>query len=705
MHSQFIRGNQLTQKYRFTQFFSLVGVFLVLIGALSVFANNAYYLLQGHVSLSLLLFCLSFALAVFWPAQAFIFTIACLPLVGNLSQELGLILGINLLTWVNPGLDLVAGCYLGWMVNQGQRQSCVQCIKRSEVSMPWPVGLLLSWVLLSATLAIARNITQSAARTDLKGALFNLVNFRPMGWHDDYYPINDFIAYSLACGLVMLTVAHLTNFKNRDAIVFRPLMLGLFIAALAGLVQSQFGYGLPDTLKEFRRDVFGYAVIGLQPDLHAYAGHMLLGALGLWGYFQVINSRRETWWILFIIVISWMGVVLSKSRSTLLIAIAVGVASFIFIWVRDHRSLRRLLVIVALILLASLLAWTEGFLGNGAFLGWSSELANQLRSKDVLNFNQLGGIMGSRFEIWSAAIRMIEAFPMVGIGQGEFYRLSADVSFSKSHFLFLNHGENAHNYFLQTLAELGFIGMMLFGLVLLYPFKKISSKQHLIPAMIGLGSLFLGNIFSHAFLVRENLLLAAVLLGLSYAWLAATPKKDTAILRHSSEGVDKGVKNNHLFLTNTKWIGAVVLMVILGGLEVVYSWHKLPFSPGVLCQKALPLSDDGWSSGAYELVLPSGVRGVKLPIQIERPKLNQYPLEVRIALFNSKQFDVPVQVKRYNTRSSDVIDLVLPNEGIIAEGNVKMRLDLSSCYTPRNLGVNNDARKLGMIIGEPQFLR
>lgn len=699
MHSQLIRGNQQIQKFRLTQFFSLIGVFFVSIGALSVFANNAYYLLQGYISLSLLLFCLSFSLAVFWPIQSFIFTIVCLPLVGNLSQELGSMLNVNLLTWVNPGLDLVAGCYLGWIANQKRCQSLARCVTHSEVSMPWPVGLLLFWIAFSTVLAITRNITQSAARTDLKGALFNLVNFRPMGWHDDYYPINDFIAYSLACGLIMLTIAHLTNLKNRDAIVFRTLMLGLFIAALAGLVQSQFGYGLPDTLKEFRRDVFGYAVIGLQPDLHAYAGHMLLGALGLWGYFQVIRSRRERWWILFIIAISWMGVVLSKSRSTFLIAIAVGVASFIFIWVRDQRSLRRLLVILAPILLVSLLAWSEGF------LGWGRELVNLLRSKEALNINQLGGIMGSRFEIWSAAIRMIEAFPMVGIGQGEFYRLSADVSFSKSHFLFLNHGENAHNYFLQTLAELGFIGMMLFVLMLLYPYKKISSKQHLIPAMIGLGSMFLGNVFSHAFLVRENLLIAAVLVGLAYAWSLADPKKEIAILRYSSEGVNKGFKNYTLFLTNVKWAGVVVLVVILGGLEVVYSWHKFPFSPSLLCQKALPLSDDGWSSGAYELALPSGVRGVKLPLQIERPQLNQYPLEVRIALFNSKQFDLPVQVKRYNTQSSDVIDLVLPNDGIITEGNVKMRLDLSSCYTPRNLGVNIDARKLGVIIGEPQFLK
>ena len=377
MHFQFIRVNHLVEKYRLDRFFSFAGVLLALIGALSIFINNAYYLLRGDVSLSLLLFCASFVFAVFSPIFAFIFTITCLPLVGNLSQELGLIFGINLLTWVNPGLDLVAGCYLGWMVNQGRRKSFPRFIEQWETSMPWPIGLLLSWIALSSTLAIARNITQSAARTDLKGVLFNFAHFRPMNWHDDYYPIADFIAYSLACALVMLAVANLANLKNRDDVVFRPLMLGLLIAALFGLIQSIFGYGLPEGLKDFRRDLFGYAVIGLQPDLHAYAGHMLLGALGLWGYFQITNSRSERWWILLIIILSWVGVILSKSRSTLLIAVAISITCFIVIWMRERHSWRRPLAFFTLIFFISLGIWSADLLGEGAFFGWGGELVSQ----------------------------------------------------------------------------------------------------------------------------------------------------------------------------------------------------------------------------------------------------------------------------------------------------------------------------------------
>lgn len=699
MHYLLIRGNRLLQKGSFAQFLSFTGTFLATVGAMSVFANNAYHLFRGSISLSLLLFLISFLLAAYRPVFAFIFTVTSLPLVGNLSKQLELVFGISILTWVNPGLDLVAGCYLGWFVNQIRSQSPFQFIKNSITSMPWPVGLVLSWIALSTALAISRNVMQSAARTDLKGAIFNFVHFRPMGWHDDYYPIVDLIAYSLAGALVMLAIFNLAKLKNRDVVVFRSLIFGLLIAVLVGFLQSISGLGLPEALKNFRRDFFGYVAIGLQPDLHAYAGHMLLGAVGLWGYFQVTKSPQERFLIVSMIALSWLGLILSKSRSTFLIAMMVSIMGLVFILNRDRRSVIGPFFVLMLLILILLGISTAHLFFDGSLLGWVSDLIDQLRSKDTSNLHQLGGVMGSRFEIWSAAFRMIDGFPLAGVGQGEFYRLSENVTFSKSHFLYLNHGENAHNYFLQTFAELGFVGVVIFAIAIFYPICKIASKRNLIPATVGLVSLFLGNIFSHSFLVRENLLLGAVLIGLAYAWLWEDSMRDGSII----EPPNDRVKNHHSVLKGGVLIGISALVLSVS--EVVYSWNKAPFTFGALCQKIMPLSDDGWSSGAYELILPAGVRGVKLPIKIDRPKLERYPLEIRSALFNSRQYEIPASIKRYDREAIDEIELLLPNKGVVTESNVKLRLDLSSCYTPRNLGVNTDSRKLGLIIGSPEFIR
>jgi hypothetical protein len=62
-------------------------------------------------------------------------------------------------------------------------------------------------------------------------------------------------------------------------------MLGLAISAITGLIQAATGWGLPEALLQFRKDAFGYAAIGLQPDLHAFAAHMLLGLLVFGGTF------------------------------------------------------------------------------------------------------------------------------------------------------------------------------------------------------------------------------------------------------------------------------------------------------------------------------------------------------------------------------------------------------------------------------------
>jgi O-antigen ligase len=73
----------------------------------------------------------------------------------------------------------------------------------------------------------------------------------------------------------------------------------------------------------------------------------------------------------------------------------------------------------------------------------------QMQSRRLDSLSDLGGMMGSRFEIWSAVTNMFSAYPLMGVGEGEFYRLSSNISFARSEFLQLNRGENAHNYFLQ----------------------------------------------------------------------------------------------------------------------------------------------------------------------------------------------------------------------------------------------------------------
>jgi O-antigen ligase len=90
---------------------------------------------------------------------------------------------------------------------------------------------------------------------------------------------------------------------------------------------------------------------------------------------------------------------------------------------------------------------------------------------------------------------MFALFPFAGLGQSEFYRQSANHDLTHSLFLSIEqNGENAHNYFLQTMVETGILGFGAFLFLLLYPVIQTKDKRALIPAIVALLAIFSGNI-------------------------------------------------------------------------------------------------------------------------------------------------------------------------------------------------------------------
>jgi hypothetical protein len=319
---------------------------------------------------------------------------------------------------------------------------------------------------------------------------------------------------------------------------------------------------------------------------------------------------------------------------------------------------------------------------------WLIEPIQLVKNKDFTNLSVLGGASGSRFEIWGAAFNMIKAFPLMGVGQGNFYHLSADVAFSKSHFLALNGGENAHNYFLQTFAELGLAGMIAFLLAFVFPFIYIHNRKLLLAASLGISALFLGNLYSHSFLVRENLLLCAALLGLMY--LIAS--------KHQTSECSSNVEVNHLGAQNILIIASVLLLGFGSIHEVYQSFFRHPFLAGKNCFLYKPPTHDGWTSGIYMLKVPKGSHGVMVPLRVERPNLKTRPLIIDINILNLKNDSFASSSKSWDQSKKDEISVGLPLGGVL-DSDLIARLRLSSCYTPRNLGVSTDGRVLGVQVG------
>ena len=664
-----------------------------LVASGSVFLNDLYFWSQSGHYINPYLLLIAFFLAFgpgLWGLAVIIFL---LPLSAGLGTQLNAYLGAQFLILTNAGLDLVAGFFLGSALREISKSSHFFGKNRHrdltgamKELAPWPIALVIVMITISTAIAISRNVYQSAAATSFKGLLFNLVHFRPIGWHDDYMPISDWIAYALAVAMIILVIGQLRDRENKNQIIFRPIMAGLVIASLMGVSQAITGMGLPENLLGFRKDLLGYAVIGFQPDLHAFAGHMLLGAVGLWGYFYSGISRLERKLVLLVVALSWVGLILSKSRALLLIALVAMLIWFVWcLWKKKNRFfLPAIALLVSAITIFIVLIFNfSNNLGGIPVLSWLGELANEFKSRDLTSWSLFSGIFGSRFEIWEAAIRMWWEFPLMGIGQGNFYRLSDIASFSKSHFLILNHGENAHNYFLQTLTETGFIGAAVFLALIISPFIACKNLKSSFPVVIAISSLFLGNIFSHSFLVRENLMLGAVFFGLWYPICFCLQNKLVMI--------KVGKFLEYLIYS----IFAVFL--VLSVRESFKSFGKFPFLQGYYCHVDRGLSSDGWISGLYLFDLQKINNSNEVYIDFSRAKNIKSPVSVTLELLTADLQPIAISSKKYD-EGSEVLRMEIT--GLIsADGEgLRVRLAISDCFTPRNQGLNGDGRRLGVFI-------
>lgn len=669
---------------------SAFGFISALIGCLAMLSNDLYYLLHHGINPSVVLLILAFVLAFAPRPWGLVTIIALFPLTAGLPAFLEALLGLKSMAMPNPGLDLVAGFMLGSFGLAGivRFQGRIQAQSNTSTSladMPWAVGLVVFAIGVSATLAISRNLYLSATSTSLKGLLFNLVHFRPMDWRADYLPLGNWVAYAIAAGLIFLVIGTLKRIEpsERNTWIFRALMVGLAVSALVGLTQAATGLGLSQTQLQFRKDVFGYAAMGLQPDLHAFAAHMLLGVVGLWGYFLVCKNKTEKYLIAGIFLLCFAGLIASKSRASLFIAIATLII-FSLIYFYRHSKKYFLISIATSIVLILLILMSASSLTS---LGWVGELLVQMQSRRLDSLSDLGGMMGSRFEIWSAVVNMFSAYPLMGVGEGEFYRLSSNISFARSEFLQLNRGENAHNYFLQVLAENGLIGITVFTIAFIVPYRACKNKQLILPALIGLLSLFLGNVFAHSFLVRENLLLGAVMLGLLYVFAQ-----------------DHFSKIDLLWSRYKKVYYSLLALLVLAITHEIYtSFGKLPFKAGADCFiKDVRTYPDGWTSGAWEELLPKGSTSLELSVQVHRPKLTKDPLGARLEMLvwipGRGKVSVNAQEYRWTKDALQTLRIDLPAEYDNSPHVVSARLQLSSCYTPRDLGINTDSRRLGVQI-------
>lgn len=581
--------------------------------------------------------------------------------------------------------DAVVGLFLGM-----QLKHCF--VKRKFVSVvdlpPWPLGLLLLVLTCSTVLAVSRNIWQSASTFLFSDLIHNVFNYKLINSKSDYLPIADLIIFGIGMLLVMIVSRELKNTDDKNPVVFKPLVISLLVSASWGILQSLTGFGLEANTTTIRPDFFGYGALGFQPDIHAFAGLMIIGAVGLTGFLKTIDSKF--WRILTIAtsVLCWVAIILSKSRASLGLAIMMAIVLALL----SLRHVQKVRLSIYGLLVAGILALLI-YITHSA---WVAQLYETYLN-DRASFLEVLNLLSSwRLDLHAAAIRMWSHFPLLGIGQGNLYRVSPIYEFSGSALMARLGGENAHNYFLQTLAEIGLVGLTCYVLVLVFPLLKLKSISKLSATYIAIFALFLGNIYSHSLIIRENYYLLMVLIGSLYAYL------------NNVDFAQRNVEINlrRLSRKSITTIGVCTLLticIVFIVREITAAYDAAPYTYGRECYRESSLNGSGWNGGRFSVELPPNSHGAILTLNDESKNQEINKLSIRFELFDKYKNSITNNFNFYRTDKKIILKIAMKDGRVVGHEGGVANLSLLNCLNENNYSQQNNARKTELKITDIQI--
>jgi O-antigen ligase len=645
-----------------TTYFRLA-VALTLMVAVASFVRDRGQLLSN---ISFWLFLVPFVVTLLRAEVGFLAAILLLTITPSLHEQSNALAGANLHAWAYPAVDCCLGFLAAWTFKGGLR-GVDNCLSRFPSG---PLLLFHAWVVLSAVIAVARNIWQSASELSLRGFAFNVWLTRGISWHDDYYPLQDPFFYSVALAMFFGAWALLCHggegfFKKLMGVV----LAGATANVAFALWQRATGLG-------WINGQWSINANALWPDLHSFAAFMA-AALSLGCGLLLTRGANPAVWLS--VLAAAIGLYLSGSRATLFLVFSVLIVWAVVASLK-LRGWRRAIPMLAVVAVASAVHWTldHGYRG----ISYAS-LSQQFHALDLKSLNEA---LSNRPEIWAAALYMYSGFPFFGLGQGAFYRLSAVPEFSGSEFLSSMRGEGVHNEFLRILVELGPVGVGLLAFSAV-PVIGLGRQNLQLVSFYALVGMLIGNLYTNAMLVRELLMLSAVFVG-SYFWEA------------QSVGLERW---RPPVPTTMRYASIVLVALTLAALvEVALSFGRFPFTYGLRCLEVHPLSDDGWTQGVLRAPVPLAAASAEITVIAENPGLERRRLDLDLSVLSGGGVLLATEQYSFTERNRDPRSFQLPIPES-PDGKRFLEVKPFPCYIPLNFGITYDPRRLGVRVNALRF--
>lgn len=287
-----------------------------------------------------------------------------------------------------------------------------------------------------------------------------------------------YLLFTLCATLSYLTIGTRVAFEISPFLSYLSFLLFFFVTAVVTdslshlryillVAIASVGYASLHVIREWQK--YGDMATGYRPgwvtgDPNYFSLSALLCLPVAFYLLRTAQPQWQRWVCRGSLLLTLLAITLAASRGGFLGLLA----SMLLVAWRSPRRLRNLLVLSLVVLLLSLIAP-------------SSPLARFLHPE---HYDQNSA--GVRLQLWEAGIRMIRAFPLTGVGLGNWSEFLPRFFSGPDDELHI-----AHNAYIEIAAEMGVGALILFLLILVYSFRTLETVRRSAAA---LGHTFLFNV-------------------------------------------------------------------------------------------------------------------------------------------------------------------------------------------------------------------